>query len=244
MLVGVCGCNRLGIDQFQRLTAPAVRLAEAIILERETAVVVERGAPQHRAVIHHAMNYVPNGFLMAKTAGFIGCAQISRVDKLNELQRLVIQQHIGVARVGRTLPKNWMARLHVRLALREAGHRIAAVTIRATEHHVRAGVHAQGVDALVTFQAAAALAHRLFRVELSRALGAVGRPAVQVVEFSRTGGANLFCAQFGTGQWGDLDSGGGSGGPLAMGQGRCQRRNPLLERLVREAARPPCQALD
>ena len=37
---------------------------------------------------------------------------------------------------------------------------------------------------------------------------------------------------------------GGSGGPLAMGQGRCQRRNPLLERLVREAARPPCQALD
>src|SRR6266487_5775178 len=124
MPVGVFGCDRLRIEQFQRLTAPAVCLAVAIILEGETAVVVESCTPQHRAVIHDAMKYAPNGFLMAKTAGFIGYAQISRIYKLNELRRLVIQQHIGVARVGRGLPKNRIERLHVRLALSEAGPRI------------------------------------------------------------------------------------------------------------------------
>src|SRR2546426_9756855 len=160
MLVSVFGCDRLGIDQFQRLTARAVRLAEAIIFEWETAVVIERGAPQHRAVIHHAVEDASNRLFMTEAAGFIRYAPIPRLDKLNELRRLVIQQDIGVARVGRALPKDRMAWLHVRLALSETGRRIAAMTIGATQHHIRPGMHRRLVDALVTFQAAAPLPHR------------------------------------------------------------------------------------
>ena len=50
----------------------------------------------------------------------------------------------------------------MRFALGEAGRRGAAMAIGATQHDVRAGVHAQRIDALVTFQAAAAFSHRLF----------------------------------------------------------------------------------
>ena len=47
------------------------------------------------------------------------------------------------------------ARLHVRLALREAGRGIATVAIRAAEHDVLA-MRASDLDALVAFDAALA----------------------------------------------------------------------------------------
>jgi hypothetical protein len=62
----------------------------------------------------------------------------------------------------------------------------------------------------------------------------MGRTTPQIVEFGRTGWANLFGAQFGIGQCGDLcecclrELGGlaESGASLAMAEGHCQKPNP------------------
>ena len=79
------------------------------------------------------------------------------------------------------------------------------------------------------------IAHRLFRIELVLALGAVGRSAAKIVEFRRTAWANLFRAQFGIGQCGDLCLVGCegvaiSGGSLATLTVHCQNpRRPSSE---------------
>ena len=71
------------------------------------------------------------------------------------------------------------------------------------------------------------VAQGLLGVELGAALGTGRRAAAQIVEFARTGWANLFGAQFGIGQCGDLYSRlAGSGGSLAMAGGHCQKQSP------------------
>ena len=56
------------IDEAERRAVRAVGLAEAIILQIEGAIVIKRRAPQHRAVIHHAVIDVANDFAVAKAA--------------------------------------------------------------------------------------------------------------------------------------------------------------------------------
>ena len=83
--------DRRVIDQAQRRAVRAVGLAEAIVLQVEAAIVVERRAPQHRAVVHHAVIDVANDFAMAKSAGLLRDAQIAGIDEANELGRFVIE---------------------------------------------------------------------------------------------------------------------------------------------------------
>src|SRR5205814_2059835 len=60
------------VDQAQRRAIGAIALAEAVILQIKAAVIVERRAPEHRAVIHHAVIDVADDRVVAKAAGLFG----------------------------------------------------------------------------------------------------------------------------------------------------------------------------
>ena len=151
----------------QRLAAGSVGLAVTRGFEGHRAVVVERRAPEHRAVAHHRVADVARFFFVAGAAGFLRDAQVAGIHELHELGRLVIQQHARIARVRGAFPEDRIARGHVGFALQQAGRRIAAVTIGAAEHDVRGVVHRQlgvrgrGVLGRVALETAAALAHRV-----------------------------------------------------------------------------------
>ena len=142
------------------------------ILVRVTAVVVERGAPKHRTVVHHAQVDVINGLGMAEAAGAMRDAEIARVDELDEFVRLVIEQDARVVWVRGALPEDIVFGDDVRLLLGEAGSGIAAVTVGATEDDVRRLVHL--FNAGVALQATAA-----FGVRFSKCLvDAIARGAL------------------------------------------------------------------
>ena len=65
----VFGRNRGVIDEAQRRAVRAVGLAEAIILVRDSAIIIERGAPEHGAVIHHAVIDIAHDLAVTKAAG-------------------------------------------------------------------------------------------------------------------------------------------------------------------------------
>ena len=150
--------DRNGTFQTQRHAIETVSLAEAIILRGIRAVVVERGAPQHRAMPHHAVPDVAHDLAVTGAARLFRHAQIAGVHELDELGGLMIEQHGGIARVGRALPEDGIARQDVRVPLRQAGRGVATVTICAAQHDVRRRVHR--LDAGMTFETAAALAGR------------------------------------------------------------------------------------
>ncbi len=159
----VLGRDGRGIDQAQRRAVRPVGLAVAVIFEGHRAVVVERRAPEHRAVVHHAVPDMVHGFLVAQTASLLRNAQVAGIDEADEFGGLVVQQDGGIAGIGRTFPEDWIARKHMCLALREAGGGIAAVAIRAAQHDVRTRVHRVLVNALMAFQAAGAFRQRFAR---------------------------------------------------------------------------------
>ena len=152
--------RNVGIEKFERLAVHTVSLAEAIIFQRIRAIVVERRAPKHRAVVHHAQPNVVNGFLVARAAGDVRDAQIAGVDEADELGRLVVQNDVRVGWVCGALPKLRVARGDVGFAQREAGRGISAVAIGAAEDDVRAGVHRMIFDSFVAFEAAATFFRR------------------------------------------------------------------------------------
>ena len=129
------------------------------IFERVAAVVIERGAPKHGAVIHHAVLDVIDGLRVAESARPMRDAEIAGIDELDEFLGFLIQQDAGVARVRGTLPENFVARCDMRFLLREARSGIAAVAIDAAEHDVRGLVHF--LDAAVAFETAPAFGVRL-----------------------------------------------------------------------------------
>ncbi len=89
-------------EQSLRFAVGAVAFAEAWGLQRECAVVVERRAPQHGAVGHHAgldFSYF-RGVAAAGAAGFIGDPQVSRVDEANVIPVFVEPLGVGSRRIG------------------------------------------------------------------------------------------------------------------------------------------------
>src|SRR6185312_2392447 len=89
-------------EQSLRGAIGAVALAKAWRLQRERAVVVERRAPQHGTVGHHAgldFSYF-RGVATAGAAGFVGDAQVSRVDDANIVPVFVEPLGVGSRRVG------------------------------------------------------------------------------------------------------------------------------------------------
>ena len=96
----------------------AVGLAEAIVLQIESAVIIKRRAPKHRAMGHHAVLDVANDLGVAEAAGLLGHTQIAWVDEADELVRFVIEPDVRVRRVGRGFPELLVARQDVRLLFR------------------------------------------------------------------------------------------------------------------------------
>ena len=131
----------------------AVALAEARSLQRERAVVVERRAPQHGAVGHHAgLDFSDfGGVTAAGAAGFVGDAQVAGVDEANVIPVFVEPLGVGSRRIGGAAGIVWIPRLRMGLALglcilrrifrSVGGHAdfgIAAVAVAASQAH-RAG---------------------------------------------------------------------------------------------------------
>ena len=128
------------------------------ILVRVTAVVVERGAPKHRTVVHHAQVDVVDRLGVAKAAGAMRDAEIARVDELDEFVGLVIEEDARVVWISGALPEDIVFRDDVSFWLSEAGSWVAAVTVGATEDDVRRLMHL--LDASVAFEAAPAFGVR------------------------------------------------------------------------------------
>ena len=160
---GVLRRDRCVIVEPERRAIGAVGLAEAVILQVEAAVIVERRAPEHRAVVHHAVIDVADDLVVAKAAGLFRHAQVAGIDEADELGRFVIEPDARVRRIGRGFPELLVVRQDVRLLFRQAARGIAAVAIGAAEHDVRGLVHR--LDAVVALVAADA-----FRVGLSLGL--------------------------------------------------------------------------
>ena len=110
--------DRRVVDETKRCAVRAVGLAEAIIFLVEAAVIIKSGAPQHRAMIHHAVIDVPDDLGMAKSARLLRHPQIAGIDEANELGRLVIQPRIRIRRIGGCCPELLVARKNVRLLFR------------------------------------------------------------------------------------------------------------------------------
>ena len=72
----------------------AISLAEPIILQIEAAIIIKSSAPQHRAMIHHAVIDVANDFSVAKAAGLLRDTQIAGIDEPDEFRRFVVQPSI------------------------------------------------------------------------------------------------------------------------------------------------------
>src|ERR1051325_2327198 len=75
----------------QRFAVGPVSLSVAIILQRKRAIIVERRAPEHRAMTHHAVPCAGHFAGVTGAARLLRHAQVTWVDELDELRRLVIQ---------------------------------------------------------------------------------------------------------------------------------------------------------
>src|SRR6185503_7662326 len=86
------------LQQCLRLAVFAVALAEARVFQMETAVVVKRRAPEHRAMRHHAARYVARFDFMTTAARLRGDAQIARVEEPHKLPTLEVPKLVRITR--------------------------------------------------------------------------------------------------------------------------------------------------
>src|SRR5207247_7195937 len=94
--------------------------AEAWRLQREAAVVVVGGRPEHRAGGHHALGHLPDlgRVAAALTAALGGGAKIPRIHEADEVVALLVEPRERALRIGGPRPEPGMPRLDVRRALR------------------------------------------------------------------------------------------------------------------------------
>src|SRR5215212_8524324 len=104
----------------------------------KTAVVVERGAPEHRAVRHHAARHVFGFQFVTRTRTRLSHhTQIARIDKPHKLPTLARQKRVRSFRIrARVLaipsPLTRKHRPHMRFLL-QARNRIPTMTRRTTQ---------------------------------------------------------------------------------------------------------------
>ena len=151
----VLGRDGRGVREAQRGAVGGVGLAVERRLLRNRTVVVERRAPEHRAVPHHRVTDAGDFLLVAGAAGLVRDAQVAGIYELDELRGFLVEEDGGIVRVCRAGPPLAVTRRDVGLAHEQAGRGVAAVTIRAAEHDVRRLVHRMLVGPEVAFEAAA-----------------------------------------------------------------------------------------
>ena len=117
-LADLFGCRRREGEQSLRSAIGAVALTKVRRLQWKSPVVVERSAPQHGAMGHHAglhFSYF-SSVTAAGAAGFLGDAQISRVDEANVVPVFVKPLRVGPHRIGGTASIGRVPRLGMGLA--------------------------------------------------------------------------------------------------------------------------------
>jgi len=151
--------------QHLRAAVRAVALPDHGVLARQHAVVVERGAVEHRTVRHHARGDVLHLLRVTATAGLRCRAQVARVHEADEGQVLLEQRRVAALGVAARGEEPAVARPYVRLLLRfppgvrpgraRGAHRgVAAVAVGAGKPHGRRDVHRCGVGLRVAIGAA------------------------------------------------------------------------------------------
>ncbi|MBW8886037.1 MAG: hypothetical protein JF612_14960 [Planctomycetia bacterium] len=78
----------------------AVAFAKAGPFVGHRAVVVESGAPQHAAVSHHALFDFQHFAGVARTAGNVSDAEITRIHKADEIGTFMIEQRVRADRIA------------------------------------------------------------------------------------------------------------------------------------------------
>ena len=109
---------------------------------------------------HHAVIDVIDRLRMTIATGFLRHAQVPGIHKLDELRRLVIEQHVTVVGIRRAFKEHRIARSRVGLAHRQARGRVTAVAIGAAETDKLAAMRIS--RPFVTAQATAAFLHHGF----------------------------------------------------------------------------------
>ena len=82
------------IDKAKWRAVRSIGLTETIVFQIEAAIVIKSRAPQHRAMIHHAVIDVSSDFAVAKAAGLLRDTQIAGIDEADELRRFVVQPRV------------------------------------------------------------------------------------------------------------------------------------------------------
>jgi hypothetical protein len=162
--------------QFCRLSIARVCFAHRRMLERQDAVVVGAGSPEHCRRGHQAALGRHDDAQVTRAAGLAGDPVIAWVKKADELGRFAVQQRIGTRRLDARgiVPLLRVARLDMRCVERAAvfaasGQRdcstehsgIATVAIGAAEGDPRAGMHGQRIGRRMAAPAAGALGRGL-----------------------------------------------------------------------------------
>jgi hypothetical protein len=90
------------LQQSLRRTAFAVTFSETRIFKLETAIVVEGGAPEHRAVRHHAASDIFRFKIMtgAPATRFCSYTQVTRIDEADVLPTLASEQCVAAFWIG------------------------------------------------------------------------------------------------------------------------------------------------
>src|SRR5262245_54266496 len=127
----VFGGWRPGLNSLGR-AVHAVAFAEPRPLEWKRAVVVQRSAPEHAAVRHHAQAILQHLALVARAARDMCNPQIAGIHEADELGCFVVQNGVRADRIGRAPPYFGEARSDMGCFLGR-GRRIAAMTIAAAQ---------------------------------------------------------------------------------------------------------------
>ena len=82
------------INQTERSAIGGISLTEPVILQIESAVIIESGAPEHGAMIHHTVINPANNVIVTETACLFRHPEIAGVHETDEFGRFVIEPNV------------------------------------------------------------------------------------------------------------------------------------------------------
>ena len=172
-----------------RAAVRRVALAEVRVFQGERTVVVQRCAPEHRAVGHHALTHTSDlgRVAAARAAGLVRHPEVARVHEADEVGAFLQERSVGILGVRRGLPDVRLPRQDVhplfglgvlararRDARGKGDLRPPAVAVGAAELHRAGLVHRRGVRLGVARHTSRARALDVRRAAAGEVVGAGG----------------------------------------------------------------------